>query len=120
MSALVILGGGCGEPVDTTIDIIHDPCAPLRVHAPAASAAQTAAIKTASELWREHGAPGMGQDSVESIELVFATGSAAVRGHYDDEVGLAVPAEPHDVRVGFALTSHGVRVLGPAGSPDIR
>ena len=39
---------------------------------------------------------------------------------YDDEVGLAVPAEPHDVRVGFALTSRGVRVLGPAGSPDIR
>ena len=30
---------------------------------------------------------------------------------YDDEVGLAVPAEPHDVRVGFALTSRGVRVL---------
>ena len=39
---------------------------------------------------------------------------------YDDEVGLAVPAEPHDVRVGFALTSRGVRALGPAGSPDIR
>ena len=39
---------------------------------------------------------------------------------YDDEVGLAVPAEPHDVRVGFALTSRGVVALGPAGSPDIR
>ncbi|MBD3923376.1 5-formyltetrahydrofolate cyclo-ligase [Nocardioides cavernae] len=37
---------------------------------------------------------------------------------YDDEVGLAVPAEPHDVRVGFALTSHGVRAL--LESPDIR
>jgi 5-formyltetrahydrofolate cyclo-ligase len=36
---------------------------------------------------------------------------------YDDEVGLAVPAEPHDVRVGFALTSRGVVALGPAGSP---
>jgi 5-formyltetrahydrofolate cyclo-ligase len=30
---------------------------------------------------------------------------------YDDEVGLAVPAEPHDVRVGFALTSRGVTAL---------
>ena len=39
---------------------------------------------------------------------------------YDDEVGLAVPAEPHDVRVGYALTSRGVVALGPAGSPDIR
>jgi 5-formyltetrahydrofolate cyclo-ligase len=37
---------------------------------------------------------------------------------YDDEVGLAVPAEPHDVRVGFALTSRGVRAL--VESPDIR
>jgi 5-formyltetrahydrofolate cyclo-ligase len=27
---------------------------------------------------------------------------------YDDELGLDVPAEPHDVRVGFALTSAGV------------
>ncbi len=39
---------------------------------------------------------------------------------YDDEVGLAVPAEPHDVRVGFALTAAGVVALGPTGSPDIR
>ena len=39
---------------------------------------------------------------------------------YDDEVGIAVPAEPHDVRVGFALTASGVRVLGPLESPDIR
>ena len=37
---------------------------------------------------------------------------------YDDEVGLAVPAEPHDVRVGFALTSRGVVAL--LESPDIR
>jgi 5-formyltetrahydrofolate cyclo-ligase len=27
---------------------------------------------------------------------------------YDDEVGLTVPADPHDVRVGFALTAAGV------------
>ena len=27
---------------------------------------------------------------------------------YDDEVGLAVPVDPHDVRVGFALTAGGV------------
>ena len=39
---------------------------------------------------------------------------------YDDEVGLDIPAEPHDVRVGFALTASGVRALGPLESPDIR
>jgi 5-formyltetrahydrofolate cyclo-ligase len=30
---------------------------------------------------------------------------------YDDEVGLAVPMDPHDVRVGFALTASGVTPL---------
>ena len=30
---------------------------------------------------------------------------------FDDEVGVAVPAEPHDVRVGFALTASGVTPL---------
>jgi len=34
---------------------------------------------------------------------------------FDDEVGLAVPAEPHDVRVGFALTAGGVARLTIAG-----
>lgn len=31
---------------------------------------------------------------------------------YDDEVGPVVPTDPHDVRVGFALTGGGVVVLG--------
>jgi 5-formyltetrahydrofolate cyclo-ligase len=30
---------------------------------------------------------------------------------YDDEVGLPVPSDPHDVRVGFALTASGVTAL---------
>jgi 5-formyltetrahydrofolate cyclo-ligase len=37
---------------------------------------------------------------------------------YDDEVGPAVPTDPHDVRVGFALTAGGVVALSE--SPDIR
>lgn len=39
---------------------------------------------------------------------------------YDDEVGLDVPTDAHDVPVGFALTSRGVVALGPPESPDIR
>jgi 5-formyltetrahydrofolate cyclo-ligase len=39
---------------------------------------------------------------------------------FDDEVGVAVPAEPHDVRVGFALTASGVTPLPQLESPDIR
>jgi 5-formyltetrahydrofolate cyclo-ligase len=31
---------------------------------------------------------------------------------HDDEVGLPVPTDPHDVRVGFALTDAGVVALG--------
>lgn len=37
---------------------------------------------------------------------------------HDDEVGLAVPTDPHDVRVAYALTATGVRALRE--SPDIR
>ncbi len=34
---------------------------------------------------------------------------------YDDEVGLTVPTDPHDVRVGFALTGAGVVELSRQG-----
>jgi 5-formyltetrahydrofolate cyclo-ligase len=37
---------------------------------------------------------------------------------HDDELGLAVPTDPHDVRVGFVLTGGGVVAL--TESPDIR
>jgi 5-formyltetrahydrofolate cyclo-ligase len=37
---------------------------------------------------------------------------------HDDEVGLAVPTDPHDVRVGFALTAGGVVALSE--SPGTR
>lgn len=37
---------------------------------------------------------------------------------YDDEVGLAVPTDPHDVGVGFALTASGVVAL--SRSPGTR
>lgn len=39
---------------------------------------------------------------------------------YDDEVGLAVPTDPHDVRVGYVLTGGGVVDLRRGESPDIR
>lgn len=39
---------------------------------------------------------------------------------YDDEVGPAVPTDPHDVRVGFALTGGGVVRLVGEESPGTR
>jgi len=92
-------------------------------------------------------APRLGRDAIAQADVVLVPGtgassSGARLGHgggcydralprvspgtpvavvlYDDEVGLDIPAEPHDVRVGFALTASGVRALGPLESPDIR
>ena len=39
---------------------------------------------------------------------------------HDDELGLAVPTDPHDVRVGFALTGGGVVALGTGQPPVTR
>ena len=77
----------------------------------------------------------LGVDAVRTADMVFVPGLAASpsgdrlgRGGgsydralarvlpgtpvalvlFDDEVGLAVPTDPHDVRVGFALTGSGV------------
>jgi predicted Zn-dependent protease len=58
------------------------------VNATAATAGQAEAITAASAMWRARGATGMGLDTLDSIELVFAKGNGAVRGHYDDEAGL--------------------------------
>ena len=50
------------------------------------------------------------------VYLKDAEGHLAAVSQY----GLPVPTDPHDVRVGFALTSAGVTPLGPRRSPDIR
>lgn len=83
----------------------------------------------------EPGGPRLGVDAVRTADLVLVPGLAVSRagdrlgrggGSYDralarvlpgtpvavvlhaDEVGLPVPTDPHDVRVGFALTGGGV------------
>ncbi|NYE35728.1 5-formyltetrahydrofolate cyclo-ligase [Nocardioides cavernae] len=88
----------------------------------------------------EPSGPRLGVDAVRTADVVLAPGLAVSPagdrlgqggGYYDrvlprvpaqtpvaivlfdDEVGLDVPADPHDVRVGFVLTASGVRRLGP-------
>ena len=39
---------------------------------------------------------------------------------YDDELGRAVPTDPHDVGVGFALTAGGAVALASGESPGTR
>lgn len=50
--------------------------------------------------------------------VVAGTPTAVVL--HPEEVGLDVPTDPHDVRVGFALTSAGVVALGAGESPGTR
>lgn len=95
----------------------------------------------------EPGGPRLGRDAIRTADVVLVpglgvspagerlgqgggcydrvlprvpTGTPVAVVLFDDEVGVAVPAEPHDVRVGFALTGSGVVELSPLESPDIR
>jgi len=95
----------------------------------------------------EPGGPRLGRDAIRTADVVLVpglgvspagerlgqgggcydrvlprvpTGTPVAVVLFDDEVGAAVPAEPHDVRVGFALTAGGVVALRPLESPDIR
>lgn len=95
----------------------------------------------------EPSGPRLGVDAVRTADVVLAPGLAVSPtgdrlgqggGYYDrvlprvpvgtpvaivlfdDEVGLDVPTDAHDVRVGFALTATGVRRLDTLESPDIR
>lgn len=91
--------------------------------------------------------PRLGVDAVAGADVVLVPGLAASPGGdrlgrgggsydralarvpagtpvavvlYDDEVGPAVPTDPHDVRVGWALTAGGVAALGGEKSPGTR
>ena len=61
---------------------------------------------------------GRGGGSYDRALARVAAGTPVAVVLYDDEVGLAVPTDPHDVRVGCALTGGGVVAL--LGSPGTR
>ena len=59
-----------------------------------------------------HGARlGQGGGCYDRALVRVTAGTPVAVVLYDDEVGLPVPTDPHDVRVGFALTSGGVVAL---------
>lgn len=70
---------------DTTIDHAHDACAPLAIRAADMSPMQASALTGAFALWRDHGAPRLGEPGDATIELAFRPAAAAFRGLYDDE-----------------------------------
>ena len=55
---------------------------------------------------------GRGGGSYDRALARVPAGTPVALVLYDDEVGRAVPTDPHDVRVGFALTAGGVVALG--------
>ena len=82
-----------GNPADTTIDIVHDVCAPISVSVSAPTDAQRAGIAGALELWRAHGVGTLSVlDGVpagtDSIQLRFEPAALAFHGLYDDETGV--------------------------------
>lgn len=81
-----------GPPADTTIDIVHDVCAPISLVANAPSDAQRAGIDGALALWRAHGIETVrvldGPDALAPggvIELRFEVAGGPFHGLYDDE-----------------------------------
>jgi 5-formyltetrahydrofolate cyclo-ligase len=63
---------------------------------------------------------GRGGGSYDRALARVPTGTPVAVLLYDDEVGLAVPTDPHDVRVGFALAAGGVTDLAVGKSPGTR
>ena len=54
---------------------------------------------------------GQGGGCYDRALTRVAAGTPVAVVLYDDEVGLAVPTDPHDVPIGFALTAGGVTPL---------
>jgi hypothetical protein len=84
----------CG-PTDSTIDVVHDACAPIALAVPSANDFQRLGITDAIELWRERGAAGLGITAnhfatTPTIEIRFERAAAAFHGVYDDEIGVIV------------------------------
>ncbi len=84
---------GCaGNGGDTTIDITRDPCAATPL-SPVGELTelQVAGLADAVELWRNHGAPSLGEHdryrSDAGIPIEFAPSAPFAFGHYDDENG---------------------------------
>ena len=74
----------CGGTSDPTIDVTHDPCAPLALVSAAPTAAQQAGLADAQTLWRDHGAPAIGLRAGATLEVKFDDAAPAFHGLYSD------------------------------------
>jgi hypothetical protein len=85
---ILVLSACTGGAADSTIDMTHDPCAPLALVSANATDVQQAGMQNAQELWRDHGAPSLGLRAGATIEVTFDDAAPAFHGLYDDEAGM--------------------------------
>lgn len=92
LASLAAAGAGCtGAAGDGELDVVFDVCAPIRLEAPGASAAQLTAIDAAAALWRAHGVVAIGRDlDGPAVEIRFEPAAPAFHGLYQDEAGVVL------------------------------
>ncbi|CAN5703572.1 hypothetical protein BH11MYX3_BH11MYX3_19970 [soil metagenome] len=79
----------CSSQESTTVDRVHDACAPLVVQLAEPTSARMDGLTGAFALWREHGAPWLettgdpNGDGDSTIQLEFQPAAGAFRGLYD-------------------------------------
>ncbi len=73
---------GCSSPPQGT-PITFDPCEPVAVASPAASADQLASIDDAIALWRADGVTGVTRADAAQLAIVFRDAPDALYGYYD-------------------------------------
>jgi hypothetical protein len=78
----------CTGDRDTTIDITHDPCDGITLRASPATDDRVAGIDDAIGLWAGFTTAMTRVEDRPTIEVVFESSSLAVRGLYDDELGV--------------------------------
>lgn len=84
-AVLSLTVAACAEPVDTAGEpLIFDPCAGHAVHAPEASAAQSASVDDALGLWRQVGAASFARADVGEVVVTFRDAAPSIYGYYDE------------------------------------
>lgn len=91
MVTVACIASGCAIEVDSTIDLVFDPCATGVFAVEPVTDRELESIDHALAIWNE--AAGLALERVEegpsanAIEIAFVPTIAALRGVYDDEVG---------------------------------
>ncbi|HET9626680.1 MAG TPA: zinc-dependent metalloprotease family protein [Kofleriaceae bacterium] len=114
----------CGGSDPSASAVAHDPCAPLAIHASAATAAEQAGITGALALWRDRGVTAFvdlaadlaaGDPATATIDVKFETAGDAFHGLYvPDEASVLINRDLTDPADASALAIVIAHELGHA------